>query len=128
MERPIGAAVLTIIGGIFILIGGLLISIIGFLFLAFLGLSSSFFYIGLVIGVLTLVMGALMLVMPSAHVAWGALVIVLAIVSWVFALGGFFLGFLLALIGGILAILWKPAPTTPQPYTTTGYTVPPPPR
>jgi hypothetical protein len=46
---------------------------------------------------------------PGNHTMYGALIVVLAIVSWITAFGGFFIGFLLALIGGILALTYKPA-------------------
>ena len=106
MARPVGAAVLTIIGGIFIIIGGFIIALIGALF-AFLGFFSGIFFVGIVVGVLTLLMGILMLALPSAHLPWGIITILLAIVSIPFALGGFLIGFILALIGGILSIVWK---------------------
>lgn len=102
-----GAGVLTMVGGFFIFLGGLLISFLG-VFFALLGVSSAFFFVGLLLGLLTLVMGVLMLTVPRAHVVWGVLTIVLAFASLPFALGGFLIGFLLALIGGILAVRWKP--------------------
>ncbi len=125
MARPIGAGVLTIIGGLFILIGGVAFAVIGAAFFVFFGFLTAFFYVGLLVGLLTLLIGVLMLAVPRAHVAWGALAIVLSFVSWPFALGGFFLGFLLALIGGILALVWKDTPAPAVPYDTSGMRVPP---
>ena len=49
-----------------------------------------------------------MIALPSAHVVWGILAILFALVSIGVALGGFVVGFLLTLIGGILALTWKP--------------------
>jgi hypothetical protein len=123
MPRPVGAAVLTILGGFFIIGGGLVFAFVGALF-AVLGFVSAFFLVGLLIGVLTLIVGLLMLIVPLGHVVWGALAVVLALASIPFALGGFVIGFILTLIGGILALRWKrPAPRA---YTTEGHVVPPP--
>src|SRR5438552_13417977 len=46
---------------------------------------------------------------PTNAKMWGVIVLILSIISWVTALGGFFIGFLLGLIGGILALTFKPA-------------------
>ncbi|MGP8078785.1 MAG: DUF6114 domain-containing protein [Thermoplasmata archaeon] len=106
MPRPVGAGVLTVIGGFFILVGGLFVAALGVVFAIF-GLVSGFFLIGLLVGALTLIVGLLMLAVPSGHVVWGVLAIGLAVASVPFALGGLILGFLLTLIGGILALVWK---------------------
>lgn len=116
---------LTFVGGFFILVGGLVLAFVGVLFFAFLGAFSGLFLIGLVLGLLTMVFGGLMLAMPRLHLLWGVLVILMALLSIPFALGGFFLGFLLALIGGILAVIYKPG--TDGMVVTTARTVPPPP-
>lgn len=100
-------------GGLFILGGGLVFAAVGALFFAFFGFLSGLFLVGLLVGLLTIIMGVLMIALPPAHVIWGVLTIVFAVVSLPFALGGFFIGFLLALIGGILAIVWKPMPMPP---------------
>ncbi|HTT25855.1 MAG TPA: DUF6114 domain-containing protein, partial [Thermoplasmata archaeon] len=98
---PTAGAVLTIIGGVFILLAGLVLAVVGsFIALFFPGLAALFF-IGLVIGILTLLMGILMLVKPEMKTAWGALTILFAIISIPTAFGGFVIGFILALIGGI---------------------------
>jgi len=98
--------VLTIVGGFFILAGGLFFALVGVVFALF-GLVSGIFLLGLLVGLLTLVMGLLMMAVPSGHTLWGIVAVILALVSIPVALGGFILGFLLALIGGVLAIRWK---------------------
>ncbi|TMI14975.1 zinc ribbon domain-containing protein [Candidatus Bathyarchaeota archaeon] len=41
---------------------------------------------------------------------WGVIIIILSLISFATSsLGGFFIGFLLGLIGGILGIVYKPA-------------------
>ncbi len=106
MARPIGAGVLTIIGGFFILLGGFVFALIGAV-LAVFGFVSGVFFLGLLVGFLTLIVGFLMLAVPAGHTVWGVLAVVLALVSIPVALGGFLIGFLLTLIGGVLALTWK---------------------
>jgi len=55
------------------------------------------------------VFGIVLLTNPDNHIALGVLIIVFSLISWVTSVGGFFIGFLLALIGGILALVWKPS-------------------
>lgn len=124
VPRPIGAGVLTIVGAFFILLGGVGFAVIGAIFAVF-GVSSAFFFLGLLVGALTLIMGVLMIAVPSGHTVWGVLAIVFALVSIVVALGGFIIGFILTLVGGILAVTWK-APVE-RFMTVEGRTVPPPP-
>jgi hypothetical protein len=117
-DKPTTAFVLSLIGGIFIILGGLVymvvFSILGglFSFIGFGGLG-----IGLVaLGVLGLIWGILVIVgaimMNSgnpARVRTGSiLVLIFSILSWFGAAGGFFIGFLLGLIGAILGFAWKP--------------------
>jgi hypothetical protein len=111
-EKPIGAMVLSIVGGIFILLGGLVGVWLGTVLAALtFGLAGGTVVVlgavGMVIGLVTIVLGVLLGMHPRNHTMYGALIIVLAIVSWVTAFGGFFIGFLLALIGGILALTYK---------------------
>ena len=122
MPRPIGAGVLTILGGLFILGGGLVLAIVGAIFRLF-GYWSGFFLLGLFIGFLTLLVGILMLVVPSAHTVWGILAVLFALVSIPAALAGLVIGFILTLLGGILAIAWRPP--TPPVITVAAQTVPP---
>lgn len=124
MARPIAAAVLTFLGGLFVILGGIAIAVIGTV-LAVLGHYSGFFFLGLVDGLLLCAVAILMLVAPRGHSAWGVLAIVLAGVSLLVALGGFVVGFLLALIGGLVAIAWRPARA--DVVTVEARVVPPPP-
>jgi len=122
MPRPIGAGVLTILGGLFILGGGLILAVVGTIVRLF-GYSSGFFLLGLLFGFLTLLVGILMIVVPSAHTVWGILAILFALVSIPTALGGLVIGFILTLLGGILAIAWRPPP--PRVITVSAQTIPP---
>ena len=108
-DRPGAAYILSLIGGIFVIVGGVIIAVVRA------ALSFMFGGIGGLIGVLGIVWGVLILVFasrlnsdPGSHSTSGALIIFFSILSWIGALGGLFIGFLLGLIGGILAITWTP--------------------
>ena len=118
-EKPTAAFVLSLLGAIFIIIGALanlvIASFIGSYlgFLDFGGLGSAIMVmaaLGMVWGILTLV-GAIMINSGDTNkVRIGAiLVLVFSILSWFGAYGGVFIGFLLGLIGSILALTWKPS-------------------
>jgi hypothetical protein len=49
---------------------------------------------------------------PREHATWGTLIVIFSVIS-IFggAMGGFGIGLVLALIGGVLAITWKPTET-----------------
>jgi hypothetical protein len=134
---PTAGGILTIIGGVFITLAGLALAVVGAILGALFGFGGTwFFYIGLVVGILIVVVGVLTLVKPEMKTAWGALIIVLAIVSLPTTFGGFVIGFILALIGGILVLTFKPPMMVPvavpmgypgQPMGYPGQPMPPPP-
>lgn len=69
----------------------------------------------LIIGVLLVVLGITMWFQSAARVFAGVAAILLALVSLVVSnFGGFLVGFLLALIGGGLAVAWAPATPAPN--------------
>jgi hypothetical protein len=112
---PTAAFVLSLIGGIFILLGGIyeaaIYAIVGSAFLAFLpGLGALLIglaVVALLFGLIIIYGAIQMKSHPESAKTWGIIVLILAILSWIGG-GGFVLGFLLALIGGILAIVWHP--------------------
>jgi len=120
---PSTAFILCLIGGIFILLAGLvdaaLYAIIGSALIAFFpgigALLIGLAVVALIFG-LIIIYGAFQLKShPETSKTWGILILVLALLSWIGG-GGFFIGFLLALIGAILALMWKPpAPAMTQP-------------
>jgi len=115
---PSTAFVLSLIGGIFILLAGLvnaaLYAFIGGAVLSvFPGLGALFIglaVLALIFGLLIIVGAIQMRSKPESAHTWGILIIIFSVLSFVGG-GGFFIGFLLALIGGILALTWRP----PQP-------------
>ena len=115
-DKPTAAMVLSLIGGLFVIFGGATLafagSIIGSLNLT--GASSAsntvlaLGIVGAIMGVIMIVGALMMYTKPTSSKMWGIIVLILAIISWVTAIGGFFIGFLLGLIGGILALTFKP--------------------
>src|SRR5881296_3838202 len=113
-EKPTAAFVLSLIGGIFILLGAIVVmalaSVIGSLMLIGGGdpaLAYIYGAVGLIFAILVLV-GAIMLwTKPQQHVMWGVVVLLFSLFS-IITTGGFFIGLILGLIGGILGIAWKP--------------------
>ncbi|HEV2317589.1 MAG TPA: DUF6114 domain-containing protein [Thermoplasmata archaeon] len=113
MRSPFVAIGLTIAAGFFILLGGLFVALLGVALYAIGFHAASILFIGPLLGILLWVMAGLMWAFPRGHVAWGAIVIVISVVSIPFTLAGLILGFLLGLAGGVLAIVHRPAPRAP---------------
>lgn len=123
-EKPTAAMVLSIIGGLLILFGGIVYLAIAGILESLLILSGETLdvdptvfvqaigIIGVIIGIVIIAGGWMMYARPQSSTAWGAIILVLALVS-IIASGGFFLGLILGLIGGILGIVFKP--TAPMP-------------
>ena len=121
-ERPTAAFILSLLGGIFMILSGSLtlffVNVIsygmgyspyrwGMMGWGMMGFLPWFWIIGLVSGVIVLIGAAMLYTRPEESATWGVLILVFSIIS-LLGMGGFFIGFLLGLIGGILAIVWKP--------------------
>jgi hypothetical protein len=71
------------------------------------GAMSIFSLAGLISGIVVIV-GAIMLnARPTEHKAWGVIVLIFSIISFV-GMGGFFIGALLGIAGGALSLAWRP--------------------
>lgn len=103
-ERHNAAFVLSLIGGIFILINGLLLAIGGAFLIAFFGAGIVLILLGLVFGFGTLLAALMLNSHPRDHVTWGVIIIVFSILSIVIG-GGFIIGMILGLVGGVLALV-----------------------
>jgi hypothetical protein len=90
--KPRAAAYLVAAGGLFVFLEGLLTGNIAML----------------LIGFFLFVAAALVHGEPRHHVADGMLALLLVFLSLVFGFGGFYIGALLAAVGGILSIVWSP--------------------
>ena len=137
VEKPGTAFVLSLIGGIFILIGGGAITMLGswmgnygygmmggygryggwggmmgpgFGMMGGLGYGFGFLgVLGLIFGLIVIISALMLNNKPEQHSTWGILIIVFSVLS-IFgsAMGGFGIGLILGLIGGILGVTWKP--------------------
>ena len=66
--------------------------------------------VGLIAGVVVLVGAIMIYARPNSSSPWGLLVLVFSILSF-FGMGGFFIGAILGIAGGVLAMVWKPGAT-----------------
>lgn len=111
-ERPIAASVLGFVGGMIILVSGVIVGAT-FLIVGTLTQPGPLMLLGglfsIVIGV-PIIVGAVMLyVNPENHIAWSIVVVSCSLASWVTpSYGGFYIGLILGLAGGILGITWTP--------------------
>ena len=118
-DRPTAAFVLSLVGGMIVLVTGVLVGVIFLVVGTYLGgplfLSVFWGLLGILIGI-PIILGAVMLyVNPKNHTAWGVVVIVFSLASYMTAsLGGFVIGLLLGLIGGILGAIWNPVASNYQ--------------
>lgn len=76
--------------------------------------------IGLILGIIIAVLAMRLKSNPATVKTSGVLILVLSLIS-IIGGGGYFIGLILGLVGGILALTWKaPAPTPPA-YGQPGY-------
>ncbi|MCE5339427.1 MAG: hypothetical protein LLF90_12195 [Methanomicrobiaceae archaeon] len=62
---------------------------------------------GIVCGIISLIGSYMLYSRPASHAAWGVVILIFSLLS-VFEGGGFVIGLILGVIGGILAIVLKP--------------------
>ena len=114
VRRPIVSSVLCLVSGVVVVLLSLMIPFNSFLFLP-----------SMISGVIVLIGGILLYMKPTSHALWSILVIVVAVVDLLGAL--YFLyspvaqallptlvasvGPLLALVGGVIGLAWKPIGT-----------------
>jgi hypothetical protein len=134
---PNAAFILSLIGGILILLGSIADAVLlaigaslaaGIGFGGFAALLIALAVIALIFGLLVL-LGAIMLRNhPESAKTWGILILVFSLISFIGG-GGFYIGAILGLVGGILAIVWTPpaAPMMGQMGAPGGWTAAPPP-
>jgi len=125
---PTTASIISLIGGIIITLGGVLFVAVSAFILpglnygnlvvpqnlpasAIPGLVSGFVgmigIFGLVSGVIVLVSSVMLLTGKGQPRTWSVLILVFSILS-LFGLGGFLVGAVLGIVGGALALRWKP--------------------
>ncbi len=135
-ERPTGAFVSGLLGGIAILVFSVLEIDLGAscqgsgtCYFAFGGAPEVYIasgILGAVVGAMAILFATLAYVQPEHRVLAGVMLIVFSILSLISFWGGFGIGFIATLIGGILAIAWRPGPEYIgyQPVFPAGYRLP----
>lgn len=122
-EKPTTAFILSLIAGVFIILGGGMMSMLGYGFMGMMSRYGGFGgwngmmgpgfgmmrILGLVFGVIVIISALMLNSKPQEHTTWGTLILVFSVLS-IFgsAMSGFGIGLILGIIGGILAITWKP--------------------
>jgi len=64
---------------------------------------------GLVSGIIVVISAVMLLASVGQRRTWGVLILVFSVLSFL-GLGGFVVGAILGLVGGVLALRWKPPP------------------
>ena len=126
---PTAASILAIAGSTLILVCGVLLTWVSLAILPHLSfpnvnvppqlaggsipaIASSFVggigLFGLVTGAIVLASAMLLVAAPSQRTTWGVLILVFSALSFLGA-GGFFVGAILGIVGGILTLRWKPS-------------------
>jgi len=124
-NKPTAAFVLSLIGGILILLGAVFLMVVMSVLSGFAGsipgmpagatdILLIYGVVGLIFALLVLVGAVMMWARPQQHVAWGVVVLLFSLFSFISG-GGFLLGLILGLVGGILGIVWKPSMPMPAP-------------
>ena len=130
-KKPMVPFALSLIAGILTLIGGLTVAYVGlwrfefmgrmmrgygYAFAAGPGYFSPFISLAGMLGVifgLVVIASAIMLNWrPNQHTTWGILILVFSILGIFGGLGGYLVGLILGIVGGALAIQWKPPTAT----------------
>lgn len=108
VPAPAAAYILMLIAGVLVIINGLLMLAMGrSLDVVILDVGTAPGIAGVLIGLVILLAAHRLSSRPSEHVPLGAIVAVLSPLSLVLVGGGFILGSVLGIGGGILAIAWK---------------------
>jgi len=130
-EQPTLAFILSLVGGVLILVSGAMTSMMGLYGYGGMmngywgygmmseyrwGISpmmgwfgGTFGFVGVIIGALIIISSVMLHNNPAQHSKWGALILVLSLVS-IFGMAGYGVGFVLSLVGGILALTFKTHP------------------
>jgi len=115
-ERPLSAFILSLLGSVFIVVG----SILGFAIYSQSGyltpgnFTAIFAGISVALGMLMFVITVMLYLRPDLHVAWGVTILVFAAGSITSILSGFagfglgVIGMVLGVVGGSIAIAWRP--------------------
>jgi hypothetical protein len=129
-QKPTVAFGLSLVSGILTLIGGLTVTYVGlrrfefmddvmrgyrYAFAAGPGYFGQFIsfmgVLGIVFGAI-IILGAVMLNrQPGQHQTWGVVILIFAILSIFGGMAGYLVGLIFGIVGGALAIAWRPLQT-----------------
>jgi hypothetical protein len=73
------------------------------------GFMAGLSLIGLVAGIIVIISAIMLNARPAEHATWGTLILVFSIISFL-GMGGFYIGAILGIAGGALALSFRPAP------------------
>lgn len=110
--RPVGALIASLIGAILILVDAAALGAAGSAasqlgYAAVGGILGALAALGVILGLAILILAILVYLNPEAHVGYGIAILVLSLFSLITG-GGFFIGLIAGVIGGILAIIFEP--------------------
>jgi len=75
------------------------------------GLTFAFSVAALISGIIVMVGAVMLNAHPAEHMAWGAIVLIFSAVSFL-GMGGFFIGAILGIAGGAIALSFRAQPKT----------------
>jgi hypothetical protein len=122
------ASILALIGGILIMLGGMLLVAVSAFVLPYInytnlspppnltadamprlvsGIVGVMGLFGLISGVIVLASALMLRVKPSQRETWGILIMVFSVLSFL-GPGGFFVGAIMGIVGGIMTLRWRP--------------------
>jgi len=114
-EKPTAPFALSLVGAVLIVINGGVMAALGeFLDIFFPGAALLYAAVGISLGAVGLLAALMLYVRPQQCLVWSIVVLVVSALSLIVG-GGFFIGFILGLMGGILGVVWKPS----EPMTRT---------
>ena len=129
-EKPVAPFILGLLGGILILLGAFVMSMFAFgtanmmgmmsgtmagysgTMAMMMGYSFAFTIVGLASGALVILGAVMLYTRPFEKDLWGAVIIAFSILSILGGMGGFMIGLVLGIVGGVLALAWNPTPKT----------------
>jgi hypothetical protein len=130
-KKPTVPFALSIIAGILTVVGGLTMAYVrlwrfdfmgrairgyGYAFAAgpryFFPFMSFAGVLGIVFGLIVIASAIMLNRRPTQHATWGILILIFSILGIFGGLGGYLVGLILGIVGGALAIAWKPPAAT----------------
>jgi len=125
-ERPLSAFILSLLGSMFVIVGTVLGFVLSGPYRLPGDLTTILASVSLALGILMLTMTMLLYVRPELHVAWGVTILVFASASITSVFSGYgglglgVIGMVLGIVGGSLAIAWRPGMGVPGMFGPAG--------